>query len=146
MPSGKCPSCFVPLYAENRCVHRERYLDMLAFVISRGITVEQPNREDFAWKPADSFRHGFDTYIRISSLGYRYYAWDVMTSVLIHEFGHCDLFSQGIAERPESSWEEKQAIEQAANRRGLEMTPPHLVPEQYHRHREFFLQAYLDHG
>jgi hypothetical protein len=142
----KCLSCFEPVYADGRCIHRQRYLDLLEYVISRGIIVEQPDREDFSWKPADSFAIGFERYIRISSIGYRQYGWDVMTSVLVHEFGHCDLFTEGIAENPSASWEEKLQLELAANERGLRITPVHLVSADYKKHREFFLRAYLDHG
>ena len=39
-----------------------------------------------------------DRYIEISSVGFTLYGWDVMTSVLIHDFGHYDLFNQGISE------------------------------------------------
>jgi hypothetical protein len=100
--------------------------------------------EDIAWKPADSFLYGHTRYIRISSEGYKYYGWDVMTSVLIHEFGHCALFAEGIGQG--SSWEANQEIEKMANQRGLSITPAHLIPEHYQWHRDFFLKSYLAKG
>jgi hypothetical protein len=121
-------------------------LALLELVISRAITVEQPDRVDFAWKPADSHAKMPIRYIRISSIGYQHYGWDVMTSVLIHEFGHCDLFLQGIAERPEDSWEDRLHLEEQANARGAELTPGHLTPADYEKHREFFLRSYREHG
>jgi hypothetical protein len=139
-----CPSCFAPLYSENPCVHRQRYLATLEYVISQGIVVEQPDRNDFAWKPADSFLDGHTRYIRISSVGFRQYGWDVMTSVLIHEFGHCALFLEGIGEG--ASWSEKLEIERMANDRGLRIIPPNLVPEMYQWHRDFFLKSYCAKG
>ena len=65
-----------------------------------------------------------------------------MTSVLVHEFGHCDLFDEGLQEG--SSQAEKLAIEQKANQRGLNIMPQHFVPEHYAQHREFFLKSYMD--
>ena len=85
-------------------------------------------------------------YIRISSIGYIHYGWDVMTSVLIHEFGHCDLFLEGIAERPEDSWDDRLRLEEQANARGIKVTPQHLMPADYEKHREFFLRSYREHG
>ena len=90
--------------------------------------------------------YGVARYIRISSIGYTYYGWDVMTSVLIHEFGHCDLFLEGIAEREGMSWDKKVDLEELANARGAQITPRELIPADYAKHREFFLRAYLDHG
>jgi hypothetical protein len=144
MRIDNCPSCFVPLYGENPCIHRQRYLATLEYVISQGIVIEQPDREDFAWKPADSFLDGSTRYIRISSVGYKHYGWNVMTSILIHEFGHCALFSEGIGEG--ASWEENLELERRANQRGMDITPPHLIPEEYQWHRSFFLKSYSARG
>jgi hypothetical protein len=141
-----CPSCFEPLYAPNPCLHRQRYLWALEFVASRGITIEQPDRADFAWKPADSFTYGPKRYIRISSIGFAHYGWDVLTSVLIHEYAHCDLFLQGIEEMPGMTWDEKLELEKLANARALEITPKHLISEDFEKHREFFLRSYREQG
>lgn len=138
---SRCPSCFEPLYAPNPCLHRQRYLKALECVNSKAITVEQPDRADFAWKPADSFAELPQRYIRISSIAYRHYGWDVMTSVLIHEYAHCDLFLEGIAEGPGMSWDEKLELEQLTNSRALEITPNHLIPTEFLKHREFFLRS-----
>jgi hypothetical protein len=144
MLANGCASCFALLYDENPCVHRKRYLATLEYVISQGIVVEQPDRDDFAWKPADSFLYEQTRYIRISSVGYKHYGWDVMNSVLIHEFGHCVLFAEGIGEG--TSWEDNLEIEKMANQRGLSVTPQHLVPERYQWHRDFFLKSYSGRG
>jgi hypothetical protein len=137
-----CSSCFQPLDTPERCRHRQRYLDTNEHVISQGIRVYPIAHEWWAWKAARSGKYEHDRYIEISSVAYRLYGWDAMTSVLIHEFGHCDLFNEGIGEG--SSAEENLAIEKMANQRGAEITPPHLVPEQYHQHRQFFLRSYLE--
>jgi hypothetical protein len=139
---SKCPSCFEPLHSPNRCDHRQRYLDVAAYVTSQGIRISNHDYEWWAWKAADSQKDGHDRYIRISSVAYEIYGWDVMTSILIHEFGHCALFNEGIGAG--SSSEENLEIEKKANRRGAESVPAHLVPEDYQRHREFFLNSYLE--
>jgi len=111
-------------------------------VISQGIRVYSVDYEWWAWRAGRSQKYGHDRVIEISSVAYLLYGWDVMTSVLIHEFGHCDLFNEGIAEG--SSSEESLTIEKMANQRGAEITPPHLLPEQYHQHRQFFLRSYQE--
>jgi len=121
-------------------------LDLLESVISKGIRVELIDRPDFAWKGGDSFAEIPNRYIRISTLGYQHYGWEVMTSVLVHEFGHCDLFLEGISETPGMSYEDKIRLEVLTNERGEKITPPHLIPADYHAHREFFLRAYCEHG
>jgi hypothetical protein len=135
-----CAPCFEPLYAPDRCVHRQRYLDATTYVISRGIRVYSVDYEWWAWQGGRSGKNDI-RFIEISSVAYKLYGWDVMTSVLVHEFGHCDLFNEGIGQG--STAEEKLKIEKMATQRGVEVTPLHLVPEQYHRHREFFLKSYL---
>ncbi|HEY3443600.1 MAG TPA: hypothetical protein VGK29_22775 [Paludibaculum sp.] len=104
--------------------------------------VEPVDYEWWDWKAARSHKYGHDKIIEISSLAYRIYGWDVMTSVLIHEFGHCDLFNEGVCEGGSS--DESLKVEDLANRRGWDLMPSHLVPEDYARHREFFLQSYLE--
>src|ERR1035438_8447526 len=93
---AKC--CFEPLYAPDRCLHRQRYLDAEGYIISRSITISHPDYHWWAWKAGRSQKYGHDRYIEISSMAYSIYGWDVMTSVLIHEFGHCSLFNDGIGE------------------------------------------------
>jgi hypothetical protein len=140
----KCASCFKPLDAFDRCVHRQRFLDALEYIKSRGILVTWQDRKWWEWKGADSDFYRSTRRIRVSIGAYRLYGWDAMTSILIHEFGHCDLFNEGIGYG--SSWEEKLKIEQAANQRGREIMPPHLVPESYEEHRAFFLKSYSEKG
>lgn len=140
----ECLSCYTPAHTADRCLHKDRYRELESHLVTRDVLIEHPDREDFAHKPADAFTYGPNRYIRISSLGYRIYGWDVMTSVLIHEFGHCELFLEGIGEPEE--WDDKIQIERLANARGAAATPPSLLPEAYWLHREFFLRPYLDHG
>ena len=45
-----------------------------------------------------------------------------------------------------ADWDEKVKVEIVANQRGGEITLSNLIPEDYHRHREFFLKSYLDKG
>jgi hypothetical protein len=142
MKPCRCESCFESLYAANRCSHRQRYLDALEYVISQGVRITSPEYKWWAWRAARSGKYGHDRYIEISSLGYTIYGWDVMTSVLIHEFGHCSLFNEGMHQG--TTAEENLSIERLANERGLEIMPSHLVPDDYQRHREFFLQSYLN--
>jgi len=140
MSVGKC--CFEPLYGPDRCLHRQRYLDAEAYIISRNIRIYHVDYSWWAWRAARAGKYEYDRYIEISSVAYKIYGWDAMTSVLVHEFGHCDLFNEGIGEG--SSPEENLEIERKANARGLEIMPPYLVPEYYGEHRAFFLRSYLE--
>jgi hypothetical protein len=63
------------------------------------------------------------------------YGWEIVTSVLIHEYGHCKLYEA------EGTWEGIEA-ERKANDYGAHHMPPILVPLQYEEHRRFFLQSY----
>lgn len=58
-----------------------------------------------------------------------------MTSVLIHEFGHCELFNEGIEGG-------LPGVEKLADRRGSERIPPRLLPVGFWRHRAFFFKSY----
>jgi hypothetical protein len=140
----ECRSCFTALHDPDRCGHKDRYRDLESFVVTRSITIEHPDREDFAHKPSDAFTLNYNRYIRMSSIGYRIYGWDVMTSCLVHELGHCELFLEGIGEPKE--WDKKIEVENLANEKGASVTPPSLVPENYWRHRRFFLRPYLERG
>src|SRR5579863_8191706 len=137
-----CPPCFEPMGRPPECIHQSRYMELEHFVVTRSITIEHPDYDWFSHKPADAFTFNYNRFIRISSVGYKHYGWDVMASCLIHELGHCDLFLEGIGE-PEDK-QEKIKVEQMANERGLAITPPLLVPDDYLKHREFFLRSYSD--
>jgi hypothetical protein len=134
--------CLGPLYAPDRCLHRQRFLDAEEYVISKGIRISHPDHEFFAWKAGRSGKYGHDRYIELSSAAYKIFGWDVMASVLTHEFGHCDLFLEGIGEG--STDEENLEIEKKANQRGLDIMPASLVPGDYQDHRAFFLRSYMD--
>jgi hypothetical protein len=141
MPDS-CRSCFEPLHESKMCIHRRQYLDATTYVISQGVRVYAVDYEWWAWRAGRSQKYGHDRLIEISSIAYRLYGWDAMTSVLIHEFGHCVLFNEGTGEG--SSAEENLTIEKMANQKGAALMPPHLVPEQYFRYREFFLKSYVE--
>ena len=64
------------------------------------------------------------------------YGWEMVTSVLIHEFGHCKLYE---AER---ICEGTIEAERKANEYGRRYMPPALVPVLYQEYRNFFLQSY----
>lgn len=137
-----CPSCFEPLGDSGHCIHGQRYLGTLQYVRSQGILVTNHDVASLNWQGADAQSNGYDRYIRISSEAYKLYGWDVMTSILIHELGHCALFSEGVAEGCPGV--ETLEVEKLANRRGLDMVPPDLVPEAYQQHREFFLRSHQE--
>src|SRR5258708_36817309 len=94
----RCPSCFDSLYGPDRCVHRQRYLDAEEYIISRGVKIAHIDYESWAWAAGRSGKYGHDRYIEISSVAYKLYGWDVMNSILVHEFANCDLFNDGISE------------------------------------------------
>ena len=134
--------CLEPLDASDPCPHRQRFLHAKEYIISTAIRISFCDYHWWAWRGARTLGH--DRRIEISSVAYEIYGWDVMTSKLIHEFGHCDLFNDGIGEG--SSSEEKLDIEKKANQRGLDIMPPQLVPEHYAEHRAFSLKSYVDNG
>jgi hypothetical protein len=94
--------------------------------------------DDYNYHPAQNV-------IIIYSLAYTIYGWDVISSCLIHEWGHHDQATQGNQREP-PDWDGRIKYEMEANERGLYLAPPHLVPEDYQKHRSFFLRAYLEHG
>lgn len=67
-----------------------------------------------------------------------------MTSIAIHELGHCYLFEEGLGET--ESPQANRELEIMAITRGRDEMPPHLVPDHYDLHREFFLGSYLEEG
>jgi hypothetical protein len=150
MAFAKCERCFKPLTDPNPCVHRQRYVDLEAHVCSKGITVRLCDDEHFAWKPSGLMWDNHNcrppkNIILISSVGHAIYGWDVITSCLIHEWGHHDQLTQDAKTEP-TDWDEKIKYEIDANGRGRNLAPSHLVPEDYAEHRDFFLRSYVEHG
>jgi hypothetical protein len=67
----------------------------------------------------------------------RVYGWAMLTSVVIHEYGHHLLYDA----KDDSKGLE---AERKANEYGFNAMPDHLVPELYWQYREFFLRSYID--
>jgi len=66
------------------------------------------------------------------------YGWEMVTSSLIHEFGHCKLYED--TGKPD---DHKVETEEAANRMGRKsMLELGLIPDRYDEHRAFFRQSY----
>ena len=66
------------------------------------------------------------------------YGWDMVTSVLIHEFGHCKLY-EATGKRDDHTVK----TEKAANEMGRDsIRKACLFPERYDLYRAFFLMAY----
>jgi hypothetical protein len=40
----------------------------------------------------------------------------------------------------------RRKLEELENARAVEITPTHLIPADYEKHREFFLRSYREHG
>jgi hypothetical protein len=68
----------------------------------------------------------------------RVYGWAMLTSVLIHEYGHHLLFDV------EGNLPDDIEREKKANNYGFNAMPDHLVPEFYWQYREFFIHSYID--
>ena len=78
--------------------------------------------------------------IRIYSSSCTHWGWDMLTSILIHEFGHALMKIDNVA------CEGGEAEEHAANRLGFDNTPNELIPVQYWQHREFCMRSYSNAG
>jgi hypothetical protein len=112
-----------------------RYLEAEAYIKSRGVHIAYVHHPD-AWRAGRSSVYKGVSEIVIWADAYRIYGWDIMTSVLIHEFGHCELH------RVEGLDGGDIEAERKANEYGQKSVPAHLVPPSYLKHREFFLQSY----
>ena len=72
--------------------------------------------------------------VTIWKTAYQLYGWDMVTSSLIHEFGHCKLYeSERVFEGIEA--------ERKANDTGVNTYHP-IFPAHYDEHRAFFLKSY----
>jgi hypothetical protein len=77
--------------------------------------------------------------IRLWPRAFELYGWDVMTSVLIHEFGHIKLWAAEQIYKNEEG-------ERKANRYGFCGMKAELVPKNYWLYREFFILSTLTPG
>ena len=126
-------------WTAETCEHKTRYLEVEAYVKDQGVPV--------AYAPAgasdDSWRVGRSSpnppCIVIWPTAFEIYGWEIVTSVLIHEYGHCKLYEA------EGIWEGIEA-ERNANDYGSRQVPPNLVPARYGEHRRFFLRSYETQG
>ena len=131
------PACCTAF--EDRCVceHKQRFFDLLAFVGSQQIPI------GFAPDGAagDAYKIGRahvdpSFCIDLWPTAYAIYGWDVVSSTLIHEFGHCKLYEM------EKRGEESVEVEILASEYGRRFTPVNLIPDGYDHYRTCFLESY----
>jgi hypothetical protein len=129
-----CPSCFD---AESPCVHRERYRLAEAYVNQRVHIGFANEAHPEAWRGGRFLPNfGSAPEIDIWPKAHTIFGWDMMTSVLIHEFGHCKVYdTSGVCDGSKE-------VEHKANESGRRNMPPELVPPLYDEHRKFFLRSY----
>jgi hypothetical protein len=133
------PSC--PLFRCNNyyCVHRLNYDRLVSYIASKGIVVNQVTDEPESkyWKGGKCVEWpGGAIAILIWRKAYRFYGWDMMASVIIHEFGHALLWRDEHLHKGEEA-------ERKANRYGFCNVPLELVPDNYWLYREFFLVSHI---
>jgi hypothetical protein len=106
-----CLDCYEPL---STCVHRSRYLQVEGFVADKGIRIVDASRiaPESAWLGSEVLLHANPIEIRVWSTASRIYGWSMLTSALIHEFGHCELY------RIENAYERSIENERKANQYG----------------------------
>jgi hypothetical protein len=98
-----------------------------------------PESHPDSWRAGRQVFYGDHYEIHIWPFAYRLYGWDMMTSVLIHEFGHVELLkTEGLSQGLEA--------EKKANEYGERIVPSELIPPQYLEYRKFFLRSYETSG
>ena len=127
--------CCRGLENPETCGHKIRYLEAEAYVRSQGVRVAYAPEvaKNHSWRVGLSNPN--PPGIVIWPTAFEIYGWEIVTSVLIHEYGHCKLYEA------EGIWEGIEA-ERKANDYGAHYMPLTLVPLQYEEHRRFFLQSY----
>jgi hypothetical protein len=131
------PACCTALDDSDICEHKKRFFRMLEFLQSQNIPVgfAPDGVQDQAFRIARV--HLEPSFcIDLWPTAYMHYGWDVVTSALIHEFGHCKLYE--IEKRAEVSLD----VERLANEYGRTFTPADLIPEDYDHHRKCSLWSY----
>jgi hypothetical protein len=143
-----CKNCYA--MTDVPCEHRIKYMSAERFIkdyeiegasISITDVTAEPNKEYYEppekhWKAGKCDLTGGPT-IRLWPLAHTMYGWDVMTSVLIHEFGHLKLYQ---VERLSTGLE----AENKANRYGSWHFRQDLIPRHYWLHRELFLMSHIE--
>jgi hypothetical protein len=130
------PNCAACFDAESDCIHRQRYRLVEALITKQGVFVGYaPESHPDSWHGGRHVFYGDHHEIHIWPNAYKIYGWDMMTAVLIHEYGHCKLMdAEGQCEGVEA--------ERKANEYGRNGVPPELVPPLYDEYRSFFLRSY----
>src|SRR5947207_122039 len=115
-------ACCVALESPQTCAHRELFLKAVEFVRAEGVFVGYAPAGSAADDWLVSRSHPAHESISVFPTAFRLYGWDVLTSVLIHEYGHIKLYQ---AER----WCDAQIeTEVRANEYGKRHTPMELLP------------------
>jgi hypothetical protein len=143
-----CPECFE--LTGDGCLHRQRYRDTEKYINNKGAEIQitvvdgcRHEAEPEGWWKGGQMVHTpgilkspdrFDIWMYPTSC--KYWGWDMLTSILIHEFGHALLHFKKI-EFIDIAEEEGQA-----NRYGHDNMPPELIPKQYWPFREFCARSY----
>jgi hypothetical protein len=130
-------TCCRALVYESACEHKKGYLETEAYVKSEGIIVGYAPDvvSGDAWKVGRS-HPGKQPSITIWPTAYQIFGWEIVTSVLIHEYGHCKLYEV------ERCCDDTIDCERKANEYGRRFLPRRLIPPDYDEHRRFFLQSY----
>jgi hypothetical protein len=136
-----CPTC---THTDSQCEHRKQYDLLVEFVKNSG-TVSKLTElseqlspevsEERSWKGGEV--EVIRKLIAIYRDSIKLHGWAMLSSILIHEFGHIKLY-------------EKEKIyfgivaEVKANQYGKANIPPELIPEFYDQYRLFALESYVD--
>jgi hypothetical protein len=137
---GTIPECAACTDISSTCSHRQQYQAVEQYIKELNLAIDIvdvsgqcPEKDWLAGKTPDY------KIIWIWHIACRIYGWAMLTSVLLHEFGHLLLFdAEHISEGEEA--------ERKANEYGRKGVPVALVPELYQDYREFFLLSHITPG
>ena len=130
--------CCRALDDSETCEHKTRYLEAEAYVKTQGVFVgyAPDGAKDDSWRVGRSNPNSNPPSISIWPTAFEIFGWEIVTSVLIHEYGHRKLYeAEGICDGSIEA-------ERKANEYGSRHMPSNLVPTRYEEHRRFFLQSY----
>src|ERR1035438_1884638 len=142
-----CPACF-ERFGEP-CRHRHRYNDAQAYIAKQGVATVVDGCQ-FESGPAGWWKGGEMVYtpgilkspdayqIWMYSSSCKHWGWDMLTSILIHEFGHTLAYLQKV------NCQDTVGQEHQANHYGYDNMPAELIPEQYWPYRRFCLMTYTE--
>jgi len=136
------PECASCTDRSSPCIHRQQYQALEEHIKALNLCIDiidvserEPKKYWLAGKTHDY------KIIWMWLNACRLYGWAMLTSVLIHEFGHFLLWeAEHIDGRQGVEAEDK------ANQYGHDRVPHHLVPELYWQYREFFRLSYTTPG